>query len=221
MIHDVYCMTSCRPIQKNQHRPVCKYLQPTHVYRLHWPTSDGPMPWWFWTVRPYHAMVISVVKVWFSNFEWNVAYWPKEYAAKAGNLTYFKGKRSPHLSAYMRGAYADYQYVEHSFGGHFAGFDNPPALIDDIRHIGDFFERVWLSPTSNSRRVANSHPLWVYGTEHITITLSLQCYLTARIPAGKPGQFRASLFIGVAVIAVFDRATYFLPFEPLEFKRSS
>ncbi|KAF7975344.1 hypothetical protein HWV62_9793 [Athelia sp. TMB] len=57
----------------------------------------------------------------FSSFEWNVVYWPKEYAAKAGNLTYFK---------------------EHSFGGHFAGLDNPPALIDDIRHIGDFFERV-------------------------------------------------------------------------------
>jgi hypothetical protein len=27
----------------------------------------------------------------------------------------------------------------HDFGGHFAGLDNPPALIEDIREIAMYF----------------------------------------------------------------------------------
>ncbi|KAJ7680814.1 epoxide hydrolase 1 [Mycena polygramma] len=55
----------------------------------------------------------------FSQYEYNVALWPKEYVAKVGNLV---------------------SYKVHDFGGHFAGLDNPPALIADIREIGLYFE---------------------------------------------------------------------------------
>ncbi|KAJ6594455.1 Alpha/Beta hydrolase protein [Mycena capillaripes] len=54
----------------------------------------------------------------FSHYEYNVALWPEEYVAKVGNLV---------------------SYKVHDFGGHFAGLDNPPALIEDIRDMGLYF----------------------------------------------------------------------------------
>ncbi|KAJ6573917.1 Alpha/Beta hydrolase protein [Mycena vulgaris] len=55
----------------------------------------------------------------FSQFKYNILLWPREYVAKVGNLVWYK---------------------EHDFGGHFAGIDNPPALIEDLREMGDYFE---------------------------------------------------------------------------------
>ncbi|KAJ6594431.1 Alpha/Beta hydrolase protein [Mycena capillaripes] len=55
----------------------------------------------------------------FSQYEYNVGFWPEEYVAKVGNLV---------------------SYKVHEFGGHFAGLDNPPALIEDIRDIGSYFK---------------------------------------------------------------------------------
>ncbi|KAK7005958.1 epoxide hydrolase domain protein, partial [Favolaschia claudopus] len=55
----------------------------------------------------------------YSQYEWTVGFFPREYTAKVGNLVY---------------------YTVHNFGGHFAGLDNPPALIDDIRHVARYFE---------------------------------------------------------------------------------
>ncbi|KAJ6585638.1 Alpha/Beta hydrolase protein [Mycena capillaripes] len=55
----------------------------------------------------------------FSQYEYNFGLWPEEYVAKVGNLV---------------------SYRVHDFGGHFAGLDNPPALIQDIRDIGLYFE---------------------------------------------------------------------------------
>ncbi|KAF7340178.1 Epoxide hydrolase domain protein [Mycena venus] len=54
----------------------------------------------------------------FSLFKYNILFWPQEYAAKVGNLVFYK---------------------EHDFGGHFAGLDNPPALIEDLREMGEYF----------------------------------------------------------------------------------
>ncbi|KAJ7453141.1 Alpha/Beta hydrolase protein [Mycena latifolia] len=51
----------------------------------------------------------------FSQYEYNNWLWPQEYVAKVGNLV---------------------SYKVHDFGGHFAGLDNPPALIEDIREMG-------------------------------------------------------------------------------------
>ncbi|KAJ6585740.1 Alpha/Beta hydrolase protein [Mycena capillaripes] len=55
----------------------------------------------------------------FSQYEYNFALWPEEYTAKVGNLR---------------------SYKVHDFGGHCAGLDNPPALIEDIRDIGLYFK---------------------------------------------------------------------------------
>ncbi|KAJ7262592.1 Alpha/Beta hydrolase protein [Mycena rebaudengoi] len=54
----------------------------------------------------------------FSQFGYNVRFWPEEYVAGVGNLV---------------------SYKFHEFGGHFAGLDNPPALIEDIREMGAYF----------------------------------------------------------------------------------
>ncbi|KAK4641407.1 hypothetical protein QC761_502150 [Podospora bellae-mahoneyi] len=50
-----------------------------------------------------------------SFFKYNTAFWPREVIAMVGNLT---------------------EYRNHDFGGTFAGLDNPPALIEDLREIG-------------------------------------------------------------------------------------
>ncbi|KAJ7795688.1 Alpha/Beta hydrolase protein [Mycena olivaceomarginata] len=55
----------------------------------------------------------------YSIYAYNVAFWPQEYVEKVGNLV---------------------SYKEHDFGGHFAGLDNPPALIEDIREMGLYFK---------------------------------------------------------------------------------
>ncbi|KAJ7133612.1 Alpha/Beta hydrolase protein [Mycena epipterygia] len=55
----------------------------------------------------------------FSQYEYNPGFWPEEYIAKVGNLV---------------------SYKVHDFGGHFAGLDNPPALIQDIREMGTYFK---------------------------------------------------------------------------------
>ncbi|KAJ6507175.1 epoxide hydrolase 1 [Mycena vitilis] len=63
----------------------------------------------------------------FSQYKYNVGLWPKEYVAKVGNLVSYKAAETD-------------ERVVHDFGGHFAGLDNPPALIADIREIGLYFK---------------------------------------------------------------------------------
>ncbi|KAK4496001.1 hypothetical protein PRZ48_013269 [Zasmidium cellare] len=55
----------------------------------------------------------------FSSFKYNVGFWPREFVAKVGNLVF---------------------YNNHDFGGHFPGLDNPPALIGDLREIGEYWK---------------------------------------------------------------------------------
>lgn len=31
-------------------------------------------------------------------------------------------------------------HIDHESGGHFAGFDNPPALLEDLREIGNYWK---------------------------------------------------------------------------------
>jgi pimeloyl-ACP methyl ester carboxylesterase len=50
---------------------------------------------------------------------WNLAYWPKEYVEKVGNLV---------------------RYTELEKGGHFLGLDNPEGLVSEIRELGDHYE---------------------------------------------------------------------------------
>ncbi|KAK8128123.1 hypothetical protein PG984_009231 [Apiospora sp. TS-2023a] len=52
----------------------------------------------------------------YSSFKYNGGFWPKEIIARVGNLV---------------------SHTYHEFGGDFAALDNPPALVGDIRKIGD------------------------------------------------------------------------------------
>ncbi|KAJ5806537.1 alpha/beta-hydrolase [Penicillium pulvis] len=55
----------------------------------------------------------------FSAFKYNPGFWPPALVAKVGNLVYYKN---------------------HGFGGHFPGLDNPPALLQDLREIGSYWD---------------------------------------------------------------------------------
>ncbi|KAF2811954.1 alpha/beta-hydrolase [Mytilinidion resinicola] len=54
----------------------------------------------------------------FSGFKYNPGFWPPALVAQVGNLVLYRN---------------------HDFGGHFAGIDNPPALIKDLREIGTYW----------------------------------------------------------------------------------
>ncbi|KAJ7463638.1 Alpha/Beta hydrolase protein [Mycena latifolia] len=54
----------------------------------------------------------------YSQYKYAVGMHPEEYVAKVGNLVAYK---------------------EHDFGGHFAGLDNPPSVIEDLRELGEYF----------------------------------------------------------------------------------
>ncbi|KAK5715798.1 hypothetical protein LTR17_016629 [Elasticomyces elasticus] len=54
----------------------------------------------------------------FSAFKYNIAFWPPQLVSKVGNLVF---------------------YHNHDFGGHFPGIDNPPALLADLREIGNYW----------------------------------------------------------------------------------
>jgi hypothetical protein len=74
----------------------------------------------------------------FTLLEYNIGFWPREYVEKVGNLVSYKGAlwfsgRCSTLIDWIR-------CLEHDFGGHFAGLDNPPALIEDIREMGLYFK---------------------------------------------------------------------------------
>ncbi|KAF8213783.1 Alpha/Beta hydrolase protein [Mycena galopus ATCC 62051] len=78
-----------------------------------WQYARNPGVW-----RTEYTKPATDAPMFFSQFEYNIFFWPQEYAAKVGNLVAYK---------------------EHDFGGHFAGLDNPPALIEDIREMGLYF----------------------------------------------------------------------------------
>ncbi|KAJ8126726.1 hypothetical protein O1611_g6913 [Lasiodiplodia mahajangana] len=54
----------------------------------------------------------------FSSFKYNYAFWTKTVTSWVGNLVL---------------------YNYHDFGGHFPALDNPPALVGDIREIGNYW----------------------------------------------------------------------------------
>ncbi|KAJ7646775.1 Alpha/Beta hydrolase protein, partial [Roridomyces roridus] len=66
-------------------------------------------------LNPVYAKPQTDAPMFFSQFEYNTLFWPEEWVAKVGNLEWYRF---------------------HDFGGHWAGWDNPPALIQDIRDMG-------------------------------------------------------------------------------------
>jgi hypothetical protein len=72
----------------------------------------------------------------FSAFKYNVGFWPPALVAQTGNLVFYN---SMSLSSAAKGLHLTNPCVDHDFGGHFAGLDNPPALMADLREIGKYW----------------------------------------------------------------------------------
>ncbi|KAH8797339.1 Alpha/Beta hydrolase protein [Xylogone sp. PMI_703] len=68
--------------------------------------------------RTEYSMAQTDAPLLFSAFKYNMLFWPPELVQRVGNLV---------------------NYKNHDFGGHFAGLDNPPALIEDVREIGTYW----------------------------------------------------------------------------------
>ncbi|KAJ7356708.1 Alpha/Beta hydrolase protein [Mycena albidolilacea] len=79
------------------------------------------------TFSPNYLKPATDAPLVFSLFEFDIMLWPREYVERASNLVLYKG---PSLTSGQ----------EHDFGGHFAGLDNPPALIEDLHDLGVYFE---------------------------------------------------------------------------------
>ncbi|KAJ7124411.1 Alpha/Beta hydrolase protein [Mycena epipterygia] len=69
--------------------------------------------------RPVYTKAATDAPMLFSQYEYNLVFWPEEYVAKVGNLVSYKFQ---------------------TFGGHFPGLDNPPASIEDIREMAAYFK---------------------------------------------------------------------------------
>jgi hypothetical protein len=74
----------------------------------------------------------------FTNFQYNIGFWPKEFAEEVGNLVSYKCE---YLNTAFDRSWLTVTIQVRDFGGHFPGLDNPPALADDIRDIGKYWER--------------------------------------------------------------------------------
>ncbi|KAJ6471881.1 Alpha/Beta hydrolase protein [Mycena sanguinolenta] len=71
------------------------------------------------SIKTEYAKASTDAPLLFTQYEYNVGLWPQEYVAKVGNLV---------------------SYTVHDFGGHFPGLDNPPALIEDLREMAQYFK---------------------------------------------------------------------------------
>ncbi|KAL6414184.1 Epoxide hydrolase [Ilyonectria robusta] len=70
--------------------------------------------------RPEYTKAPTDAPMLYSNFKYNNAFFPRAIVEKVGNLV---------------------RWQDHDFGGHFAGVDNPPALISDIRDVGNYWHQ--------------------------------------------------------------------------------
>ena len=78
----------------------------------------------------------------FSAFRYNVGFWPKQLVEKVGNLVLYRSKFQPARGAQgqRNNTADDLSLTDHKFGGHFPGLDNPPALLEDLREIGNYWK---------------------------------------------------------------------------------
>jgi hypothetical protein len=100
-----------------------------------WIYAQNASPW-----RTDYTKAPTDAPLLFSQFKYNLALWPEEYVAKTGNLVFYKC-RFKTISSYSHELRVLTGFVKvHNFGGHFAGLDNPPALIEDICEMGVYFK---------------------------------------------------------------------------------
>ncbi|KAH8892959.1 alpha/beta-hydrolase [Thozetella sp. PMI_491] len=71
-------------------------------------------------VRTNYTRANTDAPLLFSQFKYNIFFTPPALVERLGNLV---------------------TYQNHDFGGHFAGLDNPPALLQDLREIGTYWKK--------------------------------------------------------------------------------
>ncbi|TGO61496.1 hypothetical protein BOTNAR_0128g00040 [Botryotinia narcissicola] len=79
----------------------------------------------------------------FSSFRYSGAFWTEKVVSWVGNLVTYNCESFSFLTIPMKFSWRysllpANETVDHNFGGHFPGLDNPPALVDDIRKIGNY-----------------------------------------------------------------------------------
>lgn len=86
-------------------------------------------------LNPVYSKAPTDAPLLFSQYEYSIGFWPEQYVAKVGNLVSYTGSL----------IYPDFSTIKpdlravHDFGGHWAGLDNPPALIGDLRAMAPYF----------------------------------------------------------------------------------
>jgi hypothetical protein len=75
----------------------------------------------------------------FSAFQYNVGFWPPALLRRIGNLVFFRSKCLSNMLEQSSNTNVR-SHIDHEFGGHFAGLDNPPALVEDLREIGNYWK---------------------------------------------------------------------------------
>ncbi|TGO51488.1 hypothetical protein BCON_0160g00130 [Botryotinia convoluta] len=80
----------------------------------------------------------------FSSFKYSGAFWTEKVVSWVGNLVTYNCESFSLLPIPMQFSWhylvlPAKETVDHNFGGHFPGLDNPPALVDDIRQIGNYW----------------------------------------------------------------------------------
>ncbi|TGO42010.1 hypothetical protein BHYA_0013g00130 [Botrytis hyacinthi] len=80
----------------------------------------------------------------FSSFKYSGAFWTEQVVSWVGNLVTYNCESFSFLTIPIKFSWRysllhANETVDHNFGGHFPGLDNPPALVDDIRQIGNYW----------------------------------------------------------------------------------
>lgn len=88
-------------------------------------------------LRSVYTKAQTDVPMLFNAFKYNPGFLPPAMAAQVGNLVSYRSKFARRVPD--QGLVLIRVSLDHDFGGHFAGLDNPPALMEDLREIGKYW----------------------------------------------------------------------------------
>lgn len=76
-----------------------------------------------------------------SQFQYNVGFWPREVVEQIGNLVEYRSTILTGLlfSLAVACLWLTSSLTDHPIGGNFPALDNPVALVEDLRRIGDYW----------------------------------------------------------------------------------
>lgn len=74
-----------------------------------------------------------------SYFKYVIGFWPEDVLRMMGNLVMYRSKLCQSQQIPYRLAYSLTNQIDHEFGGFFAGLENPPDLVGDLREIRTYW----------------------------------------------------------------------------------